>query len=430
MDADTSSSAFDSGPLRVGTWTEEERAYMNALMGEFKEGSLNLDEGTTMRGFLAKQLHCGVKRISKKMEGFDYKGRHSYCPHNNTLSPQETTARRERVKVLRSKFLESLEKLRLPGSKAYKEEQAKKDQAKMGKKKAPAMWQPPPADPKRERANLLEAIGAAVGDDALWQIDEPTTTTAAAAPSLTANDNHQSNQPTAVQLERKQPARRTSLTQVGLDAAAAASSVNPSLLSLGITNLPPATTWTANTNLSVDHSLALLRMNMAAQTTANQAFHRPSLGRASLFDQAAAMELTQHNQNNSFHPLFGNNNPLNYHLNQPTTTNSDAGLFHTNNPTRRTSLAQTQSAAGMTPDMVATTRLCNPLLHQQSLANQHHTMNPSAAAAFLGMNGIDEARKLAILRASGGVPTDMHRPRPCFDEPASKRVRRTSGGNF
>jgi hypothetical protein len=67
------------GKERKGHWTKEEMEYLYALKEDFREGALNIDDGSTLRSYLAKQLNCGVKRISKKMEGSGYNGGQSFA---------------------------------------------------------------------------------------------------------------------------------------------------------------------------------------------------------------------------------------------------------------------------------------------------------------------------------------------------------------
>ena len=55
--------------LRRGKWTPEEEAYALRLIAEFKAGLLPLTDGTTLRTFLSKLLHCDPMRISKKFVG-------------------------------------------------------------------------------------------------------------------------------------------------------------------------------------------------------------------------------------------------------------------------------------------------------------------------------------------------------------------------
>lgn len=55
--------------LRRGKWTKEEETYVEALIDEFRIGVLPLKDGTTLRNFLSKLLHCDPMRISKKFVG-------------------------------------------------------------------------------------------------------------------------------------------------------------------------------------------------------------------------------------------------------------------------------------------------------------------------------------------------------------------------
>ena len=48
--------------LFSGRWTAEEERYAQLLMKEFKEGSLAIAEGTSLRMHMAEELQCGPKR--------------------------------------------------------------------------------------------------------------------------------------------------------------------------------------------------------------------------------------------------------------------------------------------------------------------------------------------------------------------------------
>ena len=50
-----------------GKWTVEEEEYFHALREEFRAGTLDIPNGTTLRYFLAKKLGCKPKRITKKV---------------------------------------------------------------------------------------------------------------------------------------------------------------------------------------------------------------------------------------------------------------------------------------------------------------------------------------------------------------------------
>jgi hypothetical protein len=81
------------------------------LIEEFKQGHLPLKEGTSLRSFLAKMVHCNPKRISKKFEGSDYQGKRGYENSNLDLNPQEAQMRRAQLQVLENQFEESVKGL-------------------------------------------------------------------------------------------------------------------------------------------------------------------------------------------------------------------------------------------------------------------------------------------------------------------------------
>ena len=100
------------GPLRSGCWTQEEMDYVNALMTDFRDGALlGVAAGTTLRGYLAKNVHCGVKRVSKKLEGTSYNGRLAFKVKHH-FSTAELRFRCERLALLRAKFERSVEDLK------------------------------------------------------------------------------------------------------------------------------------------------------------------------------------------------------------------------------------------------------------------------------------------------------------------------------
>jgi hypothetical protein len=66
---DSSGLKTNKGDLRRGKWTPEEESYANRLIEEFKAGMLPIADGTTLRTFLSKLLHCDPMRISKKYVG-------------------------------------------------------------------------------------------------------------------------------------------------------------------------------------------------------------------------------------------------------------------------------------------------------------------------------------------------------------------------
>lgn len=99
--------------LHSGKWTPEEEAYVEGLMEEFRAGTLDLQEGTTLRSFLATKLNCKPKRISKKYEGKNYDGKQLYWNTEEDMSPEERRARRFKLQRLEHKFKECLRAIEL-----------------------------------------------------------------------------------------------------------------------------------------------------------------------------------------------------------------------------------------------------------------------------------------------------------------------------
>lgn len=55
---------------RKGKWTNEEENYAALLIDEFVNSRIRgLEEGTTLRSFLAEKLNCDPMRITKKFCG-------------------------------------------------------------------------------------------------------------------------------------------------------------------------------------------------------------------------------------------------------------------------------------------------------------------------------------------------------------------------
>ena len=99
--------------LHSGKWTPEEEAYVEGLMEEFRAGTLDLQEGTTLRSFLAQKLNCKPKRISKKYEGKNYDGKQLYWNSEEDIPPQELRARRAKLQRLEFKFKECLKAIEI-----------------------------------------------------------------------------------------------------------------------------------------------------------------------------------------------------------------------------------------------------------------------------------------------------------------------------
>lgn len=48
-------------PFHTGKWSSEEEAFVKGLIEEFIDGYMDLCDGTSLRQFLAKMLHCRAK---------------------------------------------------------------------------------------------------------------------------------------------------------------------------------------------------------------------------------------------------------------------------------------------------------------------------------------------------------------------------------
>ncbi|CAB9498461.1 RING [Seminavis robusta] len=105
--------AAPSSSLYSGKWTLEEETYVSFLCEEFRAGSLAVPEGKSLRCFLADQLGCNAKRISKKYERTGYNGKLQYIDRRRTMTPQDLKKCNEKMQVLEQKFRESRETLKL-----------------------------------------------------------------------------------------------------------------------------------------------------------------------------------------------------------------------------------------------------------------------------------------------------------------------------
>ena len=61
--------------VRRGKWTPEEEAYAARLIRDFDAGLLPLENGATLRVYLAEKLNCDPMRISKKFTGINCIGK-------------------------------------------------------------------------------------------------------------------------------------------------------------------------------------------------------------------------------------------------------------------------------------------------------------------------------------------------------------------
>lgn len=60
----------NSSRRKSGKWTSEEVAFAKQLIAAFMLGNLDdCEEGSTLRSYLARKLHCSPMRVSKKFAG-------------------------------------------------------------------------------------------------------------------------------------------------------------------------------------------------------------------------------------------------------------------------------------------------------------------------------------------------------------------------
>ncbi|CAB9523058.1 expressed unknown protein [Seminavis robusta] len=97
---------MDSKQVRTGHWHPEELEYMDILAEEFRDGSLSIKEGSTLRAYLAEMLNCIPKRVSKRMEGSNYNGRKTFV--KRIFSETEQQERDARISASRERFEEAL----------------------------------------------------------------------------------------------------------------------------------------------------------------------------------------------------------------------------------------------------------------------------------------------------------------------------------
>lgn len=109
-----------TGALRRGKWTRAEEDYAAALISFFCDGLLAIQYGTTLRGFLAQQLHCDPMRISKKLlpgsvfAGIKINpkiGRRAYypCAQDSAAALAARDNAKRQLRTLRLAFLRSVE---------------------------------------------------------------------------------------------------------------------------------------------------------------------------------------------------------------------------------------------------------------------------------------------------------------------------------
>ncbi|KAG1712085.1 hypothetical protein DVH05_009324 [Phytophthora capsici] len=95
--------------LRSGKWTPEEEAFTNMIISYFKRGLLDVEDGTSLRWYLAKRLNCEAMRVTKKLKGNSSIGKQIFRAIENTPATRQAIRRaREDLAVVEAQFLESL----------------------------------------------------------------------------------------------------------------------------------------------------------------------------------------------------------------------------------------------------------------------------------------------------------------------------------
>lgn len=100
---------FKDRKLRSGKWTPEEEAYADVLIELFVKGQVDLENGSTLRSFLAKKLHCAPMRVTKKYAGKS-KGKASYLGKKNSVAIDPVGYQRNmtRLQTAKRNFLKAV----------------------------------------------------------------------------------------------------------------------------------------------------------------------------------------------------------------------------------------------------------------------------------------------------------------------------------
>lgn len=96
-------SIFKDKKLRSGKWTPEEEAYADILIELFVKGQVDLENGSTLRSFLAKKLHCAPMRVTKKYAG-KRKGKASYLGKKNSVAIDPVGYQRNMIRLQTAKM--------------------------------------------------------------------------------------------------------------------------------------------------------------------------------------------------------------------------------------------------------------------------------------------------------------------------------------
>ncbi|RLN64230.1 hypothetical protein BBP00_00003608 [Phytophthora kernoviae] len=93
----------------IGKWTPEEEAFTNMTIHFFKRGLLDVEDGTSLRWYLAKRLNCEAMRVTKKLKGNSSIGKQIFRAMENTPANRQAIRRaREELAVVEARFIESL----------------------------------------------------------------------------------------------------------------------------------------------------------------------------------------------------------------------------------------------------------------------------------------------------------------------------------
>lgn len=107
--------AATTGAVYFGRWTRSEEAYANTLISGFQAGTLEgVEDGATLRNYLAEKLTCQAKRISKKYEGSHYNGRQRFFKKKEILTEEELEEKRSKLLEQHESFVEARKKARKP----------------------------------------------------------------------------------------------------------------------------------------------------------------------------------------------------------------------------------------------------------------------------------------------------------------------------
>lgn len=100
---------FRGRPLRSGKWTREEETYADLLVELFEKGHIDEKNGSTLRSFLSRKLHCSPMRISKKYAGkgigkMVFLSKNDYCGVGGAIGSPSYHANMRRLREAESNF--------------------------------------------------------------------------------------------------------------------------------------------------------------------------------------------------------------------------------------------------------------------------------------------------------------------------------------